>query len=66
VIRDPLDETECVRCGMLRSDCCCTLREPTREEAELGRHARMTRSELCSLTASEGANPNRVRTAGAG
>ncbi len=44
--RDPHDERECLICGLLLSSCTCCPREPSADELDLGRHARMTRAEL--------------------
>jgi len=43
--RDPHDEQECIRCGLLRSDCVCCPRDPSTEEIERSRAQRLTRRE---------------------
>lgn len=38
-------EPECIRCGLLESDCTCTLHEPTPEDLEIAREERLSRLE---------------------
>ncbi len=47
--RDPHDEKECTLCGLLVSDCACTMREPTFAEREFSRAMRLSRAELETL-----------------